>query len=260
MNEANRKELYQLLKLAYAGYGKGAPDPETFNAFVHFLRPFPLTSIKVALKEHCDRSEFVPTAVALARRCKEMDGRPTADEAWAIALKSVNESETVVWTSEIAQAMFACKSILDTGDNIGARMSFKDTYNRLVDDARAQLIPVKWEVSLGTDAQRREVAIHNAQRVGQIACDITLYPALPGEPSEEARLRIAKKTKELLENLKSGSLMRYSRSKEIERDRVETARRKAEIAKAVDEYLWNHETATEAGLPILEAERLKKMD
>ena len=91
-------------------------------------------------------------------------------------------------------------------------------------------------MSLGTDAQRREVAIHNAQRVGQIACDITLYPALPGEPSEEARLRIAKKTKELLENLKSGSLMRYSRSKEIERDRVETARRKAEIAKAVDEY------------------------
>lgn len=88
MNDANRKELYQLLKLAYAGYGRSAPDPETFNAFVHFLRPFPLTSIKVALEEHCDPVGIRATAVALARRCKEMDGRPTADEAWAIALKS----------------------------------------------------------------------------------------------------------------------------------------------------------------------------
>lgn len=74
MNDANRKELYQLLKLAYAGYGRSAPDPETINAFVHFLLPFPLTSIKVALEEHCDPGRNTwPTAVALARRCKEME-------------------------------------------------------------------------------------------------------------------------------------------------------------------------------------------
>jgi hypothetical protein len=160
-----------------------------------------------------------------------MDGRPTADEAWAIALKSANEAETVVWTTEISQAAAACKAILDAGDKIGARIAFRDTYNRLVDDARAKLIPVKWDVSLGTDAKGRESAISRAQIAGQIPCD-NVYPALP-EPSEAAKKRIAEKTKALLAQLKSCS---FRKAEDNARERTEIAKKKAEIAKAVAAY------------------------
>lgn len=237
MNDETRKELFRMVKTVYAGYGKGIPDPETFDAFVLFLEPFPLATIRAALAEHCNRSGFAPTAAVIAGRCREMDGRPTADEAWAIALRGVDEAETVVWTTETMRAFYVCKPVLDTGDKIGARMAFRDVYNRLVADARTQREPVKWEVSLGTDVQRREVALSTARAAGLVAW--TAAPALEGPDgvSGEKRQEVSRKVRELLASLRSGQKKRdRQRVREIERQRLETVRRKSEIAGAVAAY------------------------
>ncbi|WP_312800427.1 hypothetical protein [Pseudomonas sp.] len=108
------------------------------------------------------------TLAAILQRIQAADGRPGKDEAWSIALASNDEFDTVVMTEEIMQAMTSARPILNAGDKVGARMAFLSTYERLVDDARKQGIPVKWSISYGFDSQRRLAAIEEAARLKRI--------------------------------------------------------------------------------------------
>src|SRR5580704_10882619 len=75
------------------------------------------------------------------------DGRPGVEAAWAMCPKT--EDRSVVWTDEMAIAFGACRSLLRDGDEIGARMVFKEQYPGLVSAARVAHVPVRWEPSLG---------------------------------------------------------------------------------------------------------------
>lgn len=241
MDNETKEKLFRMLKTVMAGYGKPAPDQEIFAAWIEFLKPYPLQLIRRALADHCASSEFAPVAAVIAKRCKELDGRPTADEAWAIALQSVDEAETVVWTTETAQAFYACKPILEARDKVGARMAFRDAYNRLVADARISRIPVKWEVSLGQNADRQQIAIGRAQASGLISSEMLPFPLLENSGSdavtEENRQVIGAKVRDLLAHLKSGSGRKQARRAELlEKQRQETQRRKSEIEAAVAAY------------------------
>lgn len=109
------------------------------------------------------------TAGAVFDRLAEDDGRPSGDEAWAVALQSSDEAETVVWNGEIQKAMAAARPILEAGDKIGARMAFRDAYERIVRNNReAGILPV-WEASLGWDKERRAVAIESARSLGLLS-------------------------------------------------------------------------------------------
>lgn len=238
MDNETKEKLFRMLKTVMAGYGKPAPDQEIFAAWIEFLKPYPLQLIRRSLADHCSSSEFAPVAAVIAKRCKELDGRPTADEAWAVALQSVDEAETVVWTTETAQAFYACKPVLIAGDKVGARMAFRDAYNRFVAEARTSRIPVKWDVSLGSDAQRRDVALMTAQAAGLITWKAG--PALegPDDVSEEKRQEASQKVRELLASLRSGQeKWDRQRALEIERQRQEIAQRKNDVARAVAAYI-----------------------
>ena len=121
------------------------------------------------------------TLAAILQRIQAADGRPGKDEAWSIALASNDEFDTVVMTDEIMQAMSSARPILSAGDKVGARMAFLSTYERLVEDARKQGVPVKWSVSVGFDAQRRLAAIEEAERLKR----------LPPQVAQEHKLRLA---------------------------------------------------------------------
>ena len=240
MDNETKENLFRMLKTVMAGYGKPAPDREIFAAWIEFLKPYPLQLVRRALADHCASSDFAPVAAVIAKRCKEMDGRPTADEAWAVALQSVDEAETVVWTTETAQAFYACKPILDARDKVGARMAFRDAYNRLVADARISRTPVKWEVSLGRNAERQQMAINAAQAAGLISHEWS-FPLLENSRNdaitEENRQVIGAKVRDLLAHLKSASDRQQARKAELlEKQRQETQRRKSEIEAAVAAY------------------------
>lgn len=94
------------------------------------------------------------------------DGRPGVEEAWAMAPKA--ESDTAVWTEEMAQAMGPVHSLLNSGDEIGARMAFKELYQKLCQSARDRNLPVSWTVSLGWDIHGRESAIRAAVESGRL--------------------------------------------------------------------------------------------
>ncbi len=102
------------------------------------------------------------TLAAVLERIEEEDGRPGADEAWAIALGAADEAETVVWTEEIAQAFAVAQPVLEARDKVGARVAFRDAYERLVREARAAAAPCSWVASVGHDPERRAVALRAA--------------------------------------------------------------------------------------------------
>ncbi|AMW64506.1 hypothetical protein QIT80_gp46 (endogenous virus) [Pseudomonas phage phiAH14a] len=132
------------------------------------LAAFPPQDIRKALQS-CRREltgKF--TLGAIMQRIQAEDGRPGKDEAWAIAMTTNDEFETVVLTDEIQIALGAAKPVLDAGDKVGARMAFISTYERLVSQARDDVKPVNWHVSVGFDANRRVEAITKAVQMQRI--------------------------------------------------------------------------------------------
>lgn len=121
------------------------------------------------------------TVVGALRRCKrELSGRLTlaaviqrlddghlgADEAWALCPRS--ESDTVVWTDEIATAFAAARPLLDEGDQVAARMAFRDAYARALSGAREDRRLATWWPSLGHDAGGRVAALRRAVELGRL--------------------------------------------------------------------------------------------
>jgi hypothetical protein len=88
------------------------------------------------------------------------DGRPGADEAWAMMPKT--ELASVVWTDEMAQAWGIAYPLLSAGDENAARTAFMEVYAKAVLNARIHREPVRWVPSLGSDVASRESVLMDA--------------------------------------------------------------------------------------------------
>ena len=132
------------------------------------LSVYPPADIRKALQACRRELTGKLTLAAVLQRIDAEDGRPGKDEAWAIAMTTNDEFETVVLTDEIQLALAVAKPILDGGDKIGARMAFIDAYQRFVGQAREDAKPVNWHVSVGFDANRRIQAVTKAMELKRI--------------------------------------------------------------------------------------------
>lgn len=111
-------------------------NPGTAAIMAEDLCAYPVQVVKAALKA-CRFEVKGKLAMAdILQRVQIADGRPGKDEAWAIAMTTNDEFETVVLTDEIQLALAAAKPVLDAGDKVGARMAFNSAYERLVGQAR----------------------------------------------------------------------------------------------------------------------------
>ena len=111
---------------------------------------------------------------------------PDVDEAWAIAVRAMDERDTVIRTAQIAEAWSVAQSVMALGDEVGARMAFKACYARLLDVARAQGLPTRWEISLGYDQELRAMRTHEAARLGLISMEVAECYALPAPVDSQA--------------------------------------------------------------------------
>jgi len=238
MQTADKRQFIELLTDTLAAYGKPLPEGALLKAWWDNLEPFPLAVVRAAMQAYRDENgEFAPVPAGIAKRCKVMDGRPTADEAWAISLTSRDEADTVVWTAEMAQAFALCRPVLDMGDEVGARRSFIDAYNRAVTEARQAGVPAKWEVSQGWDLRKREAAITRAQTAGLLAAPV-VREMIPYSGDLEAGKQECpeglKRVKEELAKLQDArEKLAQRRAVELEAERQATAARKQEIAEQV---------------------------
>ena len=143
-------------------------NPGTAAMMAEDLCAYPVPVVKAALKA-CRFEVKGKLAMAdILQRVQSSDGRPGKDEAWAIAMTTNDEYETVVLTDEIQLALAAAKPVLDAGDKIGARMAFISAYERFVGQSREDAKPVNWHVSVGFDASRRIQAVTKAMELKRI--------------------------------------------------------------------------------------------
>lgn len=167
MRASDKPDFARVLGEVFAGYGKPLPDGATIGIWFKMLEPFSPATIRAAFDAYAaERPDFAPVPNSIAARCKLADGRPDENEAWSRSIISRDERESVLWCEEMRDAFLICQPLLDGGDEVGARMAFKDAYKRLVAEARAANRPAKWELSAGWDGERRELVVARALSAG----------------------------------------------------------------------------------------------
>jgi hypothetical protein len=168
--------------------------------FFRAMSEHPLDAVRAAFDGHArdpQRGRFPPLPadlIAQLQTAAEDDGRPDAEEAWALSLAAADERATVVWTDEAAQAWAAARPVLAIGDEVGARMAFREVYAKRLAAARRERVSVRWWASLGWDEAARRDAIEQAVSAGRLpASELRALPAPPRD--DAALLRLAGQAK-----------------------------------------------------------------
>jgi len=245
MRIEDKPRFSKLLADVLAGYGKKLPEAAEVNLWFRQLSPFLPSVIEKAFASYCmERPDFAPAPNGIIARCKLLDGRPDDNEAWAIAITSQDEAETIVWTQEMAEAFGIASPLLAGGDEIGARMAFKDAYKRLVDDARATNRPACWSVSAGWDGDRRQIAVTKAVTAGLLPAPpqhLALTNESDLEPAKPEGLRKLLETMAQLEGADE-KLARIQAQRQAEEDAHDRAKRE-EADRKMRDYLMAHPEA-----------------
>lgn len=211
--------------------------------FFNAMAPYSLDQVRSGLTGHLRDPKagmFQPTPAHLIAHIEARsggDGRPGAEEAWAIALTSRDEADTVVWTQETAEAFGICGPIMALGDEVGARMAFKEAYQRLVTAARANGVPARWSASLGWDIERRTAALTKASNAGLLPAPVVagLLPPPASETINDAGARTQiSKIKEMLAQMSQEK--RTEQGLHAQREREATAEAKAKANAMTAQY------------------------
>ncbi|MCC8401869.1 hypothetical protein LJ655_08185 [Paraburkholderia sp. MMS20-SJTN17] len=179
MKPEEQKAFIDELTRTFHTIHKPLPQADALGVWWTMLEPFPMPLVISALSSYLSVKDVPLTPAAVLRYLpKRRDERPEADEAWAIAVRAADERETVVWTTEIAEAWATAQPVFQLDDVVGARMAFKATYGRLIDHARAIGQFPQWVISQGFDAARRVEVTHDAVRNGRLQLNQVRVPEL----------------------------------------------------------------------------------
>jgi len=101
-------------------------------------------------------------------------GHPGPEEAWSTVSRGMSkddltlvEDKTIVWTGPMREAF----GVVQGDDMVAARLAFKETYVKLVSEARARNEAPQWSVSPGTDKHDKERAITEALKQGNLTAE-----------------------------------------------------------------------------------------
>ena len=146
MNQSDFKVFSETFTAAWSFHK--AIQPYQVSMAFELLKQFPLNMVVEAIKAHCVdpvRGQFGPKpADVVAQIEKWMPQRISADEAWTMLPR--DESDTVVWTNEMAEAHAISHKEKDAN---ARRMAFRSAYERIVDQNKARNILPRWIISEG---------------------------------------------------------------------------------------------------------------
>jgi len=142
------------------------------------------------------------------------DGRPGAEEAWALIPK--DEATTSVWTDEMREAYAVCAPLLSEGDAVAARMAFKEAYLRNMQRARDEARPPVWTATLGQDPHGREAVLLEAATKKRLTLPYVkalLPPATNASPQLQAVVQTVVKEITTQNSLSNGDSTRHCHPK-----------------------------------------------
>jgi len=174
-------------------HGKYEPSAEASALFFNALQPYTLAQVSAAFSAHVkdpERGKFAPKPADIIEKvCQAAHNeRPGVEQAWAMT--PVGEEDSVVWTTEMAEAFAACGPLMAEGNRVAARMTFKEVYTKLVTKAVAEGKPVEWVTSLGWDMEKRKRVLAAAVEAGKLPAIAAREecPALPLTKAEKLAL------------------------------------------------------------------------
>ncbi len=176
MRDQDILEFTKVLDATCAMLSRGAYKPSAPSALLFFraVQRFDFADVEAAFTAHINdpvRGKFVPVPADIVAQIEGAiadDGRPDAEEAWALSFRALDEGATIVWTAEMAEAYGTVKPLLDAGDEVGARMAFKSAYARMVADARARRVRPSWSASLGHSKAEQVQALKPHVALGRV--------------------------------------------------------------------------------------------
>tara|TARA_R110001583_G_scaffold18501_5_gene73581 strand:- start:1851 stop:2582 length:732 start_codon:yes stop_codon:yes gene_type:complete len=216
----------QVLELVYATAEVLGQEmrPSAGMLIADDLSAYPFDEIRRALAR-CRAELFGKlTLAAIIERLPSANAHLSGNEAWALALNSTDEQETVIWTPEIARAFAAAKPVLAGGDKIGARMSFLAAYERELSTAKAEARQPEWQVSLGHDPQRREIVLNDAVSAGKLPAPKVAHLLPPPDKSvteegKRQRKQVVSKLREIINQPSDQKAQARREARELEEAR-----------------------------------------
>ena len=115
MQTSEKKEFAEIIARLYERYKRPQPSVGLVGEWFDDFSDWSLKSFKWALAQHRKTSEFMPEPKNLFAIRDQAEGVLSAQEAWNVALASLDEEMTVVVNQEILEALGAAKEILCTG-------------------------------------------------------------------------------------------------------------------------------------------------
>ena len=209
------------------------------EVFVNDLSAYPEEAVMRALNRCRKEVRGVLTTADVISRID--DGRPGVEQAWA-SIPS-DELQSIVWTTEMAEAYGCCAALIASGDKVGARMAFKEVYVKLVTQARELGTPVQWLASLGGDLESRKRVLLAAVEEGKLTHELA-YEACPQlPPPKRAELPPPPGWER--------------KAAKVKRDLAELANRMRPGLETTDGFAWARELRAreQGGLPLTEAQR-----
>jgi hypothetical protein len=174
----DKKQFAQIVRSTMLVCGGDVPEPDMLRIWWASLQNYDINTVSAAFSEYAMRGKYAPKPADILGILDRImpDGRPGADEAWAMI--PMDEYTSSVITQEMAEALHIAQPLLDAGDKIAARMSFKEAYSRIMDTNKRNGIKPSWFPSLGQDKEGRESVLAEAVRLGRIGSDhaVALLP------------------------------------------------------------------------------------
>lgn len=166
LDPQDKREFSDILDAVLPIYRMEA-SKETKRLWWEVLKRHSMADVSAAFGEHVAKNAkgITPADISNLIAAANPDGRPGADEAWAM-LPYQDEAASVVMTDEMAEAFGIAQEV---DDRNGARMAFRDAYNRIVERNKRAGIPPRWFASLGHDTNGREIVLSEAVRLGRIS-------------------------------------------------------------------------------------------
>lgn len=248
MNQSDFESFRKLLTACLSMWGD-APSAEVSAMWFRCLAEYDMPTVTAAFNAHMrdpSNGKFAPKPAHIIeqiRAASANDGRPGPEEAWALSLKARDEYDTVVWTHECVQAWAIARPVMELGDDVGARMAFREAYVRLVNEARERREPIAWDVSEGFDKERRRIAMAEAVEAGRIApgrhyLALTQSTELLGIGIDQQESKgIPPGIREYLQHLRDSLANRYDGPSEADYERERTAELKRQQQAKIDAYL-----------------------
>ncbi len=166
MQEQDKKRFSEILRGCAATIGTTV-DNDRLAGMWQLLYHLTVAELEQAVGRHMQdtrRGRYFPAPSDILAYCQgstEISG----NEAWSIAIQSFDEKQTVVWTQAMAEARMEATPVWESGDKIGARMTFLAAYERIRNQAnKAQ----QWTVCLGFEQSGREAPIQAAVNAGRL--------------------------------------------------------------------------------------------